>query len=195
MHRKRTMPRREDNIVSLRPQTKDRVLERLFNEHKDSLRAFLRGRLRDYADAEDVLQDVFTRLARIQDLPQQLKTPVSDCRPYLFTIANNVIIDRERHKAIRRRYLEAESRGGLDVYEITPEMSVEGIQDLEVLEKAIVKLPDNWRKAFVLSRFQYMSYQEIADRMGVTTRSIENYMAKAIAELRKAMKKVAGEKS
>ena len=57
-----------------------------------------------------VLQDVFARLARIQNLPAQLNTSVTDCRPCRFTIADSVINDRERHKATRRRYLGAESK-------------------------------------------------------------------------------------
>ena len=191
------MSRRGDNIVSFHLHSRGRgqVLEGLFNEHKSSLRAFLRGRLRDYADVEDVLQDVFTRLAQIPDLPEQLTAPVSECRPYLITIAHNIVVDRERHKAIKRSFLETEARvGQLDVYEITPEVSVQGIQELDILEQAILDLPEKWQKAFVLSRFRHMAYKDIAQLMGVTIRTIENYIAKSIIRLRKAMDLSAGER-
>ena len=189
------MTHNKNNVVDFkRPEeSRGQVLERLFNEHGAALRSFLRARL-GAADVEDVVQEVFVRLARMTDLDSRLPAGGKENRAYIFMAANNMIVDMERRKAVRRRHQEDEKHGGMvDLYDISPEITVAGVQELGLIEKAIVELPPKWRKAFVFSRFGHLSYKEIAQKMGVTTRTVENYMSNALTKLRSTISRATGE--
>ncbi len=185
-----------DNVVGFKPQQQARVqvLDQLFSQHGAHLRAFLRARVDTEEDVEDLMQEVFVRFARMSDLEEKLPKGQRQSRAYLFTTANNLIVDRERHKAVRRQYQERQWAGDSSVYyELSPEVTVSDIQELGVVEQAIMALPPKWRKAFVLSRFGHMEYQQIAKKMGVTTRTVENYISGALIRIRTSVSRATGE--
>lgn len=191
------MAQERDNVISIRKQPKSRklLLERLFSKHRECLRTFLRYRTRGVEDVDDIAQEVFVRLARMPDLEERLPSEGRDNKAFILTVANNLVVDLERRKAIRRENLLESLDGSpaFESYEISPEVMVSGMQELSVVEKAILELPVKWRTAFVLSRFKYMSYKEIADRMGVTTRTVENYMSNALEKMRGEVSRATGE--
>lgn len=190
------MKLKNDNVVGFRQQRKARavVLEQLFNKHGAPLRAFLRARVDIAADVEDLMQEVFVRFARMSDLETNLPQGNRESRAYLFTVANNLIVDRERRKSVRRQYQERERSHGSDLcYELSPEITVADIQELSVVEQAILALPPKWKQAFVLSRFGHLDYREIAKKMGVTTRTVENYIGDALIRIRTLVSKATGE--
>lgn len=186
-----------DNIVDFhgRSRSKREFLKRLFDQHETSVKRFLYSRAINSDEVEDITQDVFVRLARMPDLMERVDTDEDRCRSYLFSVAHNIVVDRERHKAIKKRHREGGKLGDpTDVYEISPEMTVSSQQDLKLLERAIVELPENWRTAFLLSRFKYLPQKEIAKKMAITTRTVEKYLAAAIKQLRECVEYGAGAK-
>ena len=58
----------------------------------------------------------------------------------------------------------------------------------ELLKKAINKLPDSYRQAFVMHRFQHMSYKDIAEQVGVSSKTIDYRIQQALKILRKELK-------
>lgn len=187
------MAQKKSNVVNFgrRPKSsetrREQALEQLFRDHGAPLRSFLLGRLRDEAELEDVMQEVFARLARKEDLEQRLTATHAKNRAYIFTAANNLIVDLERRRAVRREYSARHSdQMGETVYEISPEVEVVAVQELSRVKEAIKALKPTWRKAFVMSRLKCLSYQEISREMGVSTKQIEKYVASAIVRLREA---------
>lgn len=175
--------------------TREQLLEQLYSEHGEALRSFLRGRMGAVEhEVEDIVQDVFVRLARVDDLYEKVSTENRNSRAFMFTMANHILIDQLRQKAVRCKYKESEmALAQNERMQATPEVIAEGRQQLEVIEEAIMNLPSLWREAFVLNRFKYMSYKEVARMMGVSSRTVEKYIARALGEMRKAAAKSAGE--
>lgn len=172
------------------------VLEYLFNAHGSALRAYLLGRMGTSSDVDDVQQEVFVRLARMDGLKERLMDGHKGGRSFIYTTANNLIVDLERRKAVRRRYLETEGAQIKEQqYEIAPDVVVEKAQELERVEDAILCLPQSQRKAFVLSRFKHLSYQEIGKIMGVSERSVEKYISQALVKLRCDVDRSKGDRS
>ena len=169
------------------------VLERLFNEHGVALRRFLLARLGTSADLDDIAQDVFERLARIDDLEQRIPPGGPGGRTFIYTTANNLIVDMERRKAVRHRHQQAERQGVEEhSFSAAPDAMVEGIRTADALEKAILKLPKKWRQAFVMHRFNQMSYKQIAGKMNLSVRTVEKYVSVALARVRTAVEKSQG---
>ncbi|WIO75093.1 sigma-70 family RNA polymerase sigma factor [Porticoccaceae bacterium LTM1] len=186
---------KNDNIIDFNSRflSKKEFLRRLYDQYETSVRRFLYARSVNFDEVDDITQDVFVRLARMPDLMEKIDPDEDRCRSYLFSIAHNIVVDRERHKAIKRRHKESGKLGNpADVYEISPEIVISSQQDLKLLEKAVVELPEKWRTAFLLSRFKYLPQKEIAKKMSVTTRAVEKYISAAIKQLRKCLEYGAG---
>ncbi|WIO74108.1 RNA polymerase sigma factor [Porticoccaceae bacterium LTM1] len=180
--------RKKSNVIKLkgrRKETNEQVLERLFREHGRALRTFLTGRVRIEEDQEDVIQEIFARMARMDDLQQKLAVNRSDNRAFLFTSANNYVIDQERRKILEKRYQQEHlNQDDYLVVEASPEVIVESSQELALVKQAIGNLRPTWRRAFVLSRFEHLSYPQIAEKMDISVKTVEKYITNALVELR-----------
>ncbi|WIO73775.1 RNA polymerase sigma factor [Porticoccaceae bacterium LTM1] len=178
----------QDNIVAFAGKKEERkqLLARMFREHGQVLRAFLLARMGDSPDVDDIMQEVFLRLSRMEDIDGRLSHEFRENRSFILTIANNLVVDLSRSKVIRRRYQQSEQ--GLDgekQVEATPEIIADYRERLEQVERAILSLPPVWRKAFVMNRFKHLSYRQIAVEMGVSPRSVEKYIGHALAKIRR----------
>lgn len=187
----------KSNVVDLsgrRGEAKEQVLERLFREHGAALRAFLRMRRVGNEELEDIVQDVFVRLARMNDLRERLPPGEQRNRAFLFTVANNLLVDQRRHQRLQRQYLQ-EQAAMSDETENTgesPELAALAREQLDHLRGVIMNLHPKWRESFILTRFMHKSYRQAADEMGVSVRQIERYVTKALVKIRKAAADIKG---
>lgn len=191
---------RKDNVIELasrgRPGRRQ-LVEQLFDRHARGLRLFLRGRSVPHDQVEDLVQELFTRLMGVERLEEKMSDSTGSSRSYLLTMANNMIVDRQRRSRVRRAY--AAERREIEqqrVEERTPERIVAAQLELEAIKAVIMDMRLNWRLAIVLQRFGNMSYEDIASHMGVTVKQVENYIVRAMRRIRKARRKIeaAGEK-
>lgn len=191
---------RRNNVVGFDRQreTREQVLERLFHEHGAALRAFLRVRLVAAASGEheDVVQDVFMRLARMDNLARRLPPGKGSNRSFVIKVANNLILDLERQRKVRSEYLESHSEElkEEDVSAISPDIEVQTRRELEQAKTVLMAMKPRWRDSFILHRFGNKSYAEIAVDMGVSAKQIEKYIAQAVKRLRVAAVDIRGVK-
>ena len=166
------------------------MLERLFGEHRSALRGFLRVRLGADDEVDDVMQDVFIRLAKMEGLEERLPEGGETNRSFLCAVANNLVLDLERRRAVRRRYADTERAaddGDGGVHHQTPERFAEMGEDVDWLKQVLMGMKPTWRDAFILNRLQHKSYREVAVEMGVTNKQVERFMKSALTHLQKAL--------
>lgn len=125
----------------------------------------VRGLLRNQADAEDLVQDVFVNLLR-RDL-RAIESP----RSYLARAATNAVLDHLRHQRVRARVIQE----GLD-----PDREAAGAG-------AEAALPPKCRVAFLLSRVHGLTMREIAERMEISEKTVEKHLLKAMLRCRAAL--------
>lgn len=190
----------QDNIVRLadkRRESKEQVLERLFREHGSALRGFLRVSLQVGSEMEDIVQEVFAKLAKLDDLQERLPEGKSSNRAFLFTMANNLVVDMERRKRVRRQYAMEQSSDAVE--QSRPDDSPEAItlaeQELAVVKEVLKQMRPCWREAFILNRFRYRSYSQIAIDMNISVKTVEKYIKKALMQIRKAVLEIKGVES
>jgi RNA polymerase sigma factor (sigma-70 family) len=140
---------------------------------------FFRRRVRNGADAEDLTQEVFERLARHQNLGV-----VDQVDGYVFTIATNLLRDRARKQATHA----VDSHIPLHitperVEEITPERVLLSIEAMDRFLAALAELPDRTRMALLLRRYEGLEFKEIARRLGISVSSAEKHVVRAIDHL------------
>ena len=171
-----------------RPESREVLLARTFEEHKTALRRFLKARLAREEDREDILQELFLRLARVDNLSERLSERLGNTRSYLFSIATNLVVDRYRKAAQEREEQHDSFDESLPHTELpSPEMVTATQQQLDRMLTLLRSMPAKQRKAFVLNRFKHRSYPEVARDMGVSVASVQRYISAALVRLRQGM--------
>lgn len=158
---------------------RESALARLFVEHNQELLRFLRTRLESRQEAEEVAQESYARLLRL-DQPAVL----GFLRAYLFKTAANLAIDRLRHRAtLRGAEPKLEVSYGLRT-EPNPEDVAGAEQEADLAGRYLAELPLACQRAFVLYRVHELSLSEVAAEMGVSERMIRYYVVQAMAHCR-----------
>lgn len=165
-------------------------LEKVALEHEPALRRFLKARLSGHPDHEDLLQDTFLRVARQNDVEEKLSGRSETIRSYLFSIATNVIRDRHRQFATRQKYVDL-VKNDSNTHCLEPSAEdVASAQERSVdIRAAILSLRPDCRDAFLLSRFQGLSYREIADAKGISISMVEKHIIRALVQIRRRVER------
>src|SRR5580765_7481717 len=137
----------------------DRRIAEVVNRERSRLGSFIRRRVPDPRDAEDILQDVFYELVEAN----RLLMPIEHVTGWLFRVARNRITDLFRRRTPER--LEFEDL--LPSPDAGPDAVYERARLLEALEEAIAALPPEQRDVFVQHEIEGRSFKEIAAETGV----------------------------
>jgi RNA polymerase sigma factor (sigma-70 family) len=152
------------------------LFSRLFSESHQALRRYVRRLVGSSETAEDIVQEAFLRTYERAD---RIDTP----RAFLFSAARNLASDARR----RSRVQKTDSMGDLDTsHVISPGESIEGgalaDERSRLLKQAVDRLSPQCRAAFTLRVFHGCSYQEIAQRLSLSPKTVENHIARALRE-------------
>lgn len=151
---------------------------------------FIRRRIRDPNDAEDILQDVFHEFVQAYRLP----APIEQASAWLFRAARNRIVDRFRKKKeepladLSDDDDEAGSEYRLDLnlpaHDAGPEAQYARAVLLEALQDALDELPPNQRDVFIAHELEGLSFKDIAARSGVALNTLLARKRYAVLHLR-----------
>ena len=152
-------------------------------EERAPLCAFLRGRGVGPDDAEDIAQDCMERLIRYRG------HDVEALRLLLYRIARNRLADRGRSPQARPHLPLAERDGNEEATGTSPDplRQAESGQMIALLRQALFKLPERAREVYLLNRITGMSYTQIARHCGITAKTVEKHIARALQGLRKEL--------
>ena len=164
-------------------QERDRRISDVVGREGSRLRNFIRRRVADPRDAEDILQDVFAALVEAN----QLLMPIEHATGWLFRVARNRIIDffrRKRPEALEPLELE----DVLPSADAGPDAVYERQLLIEALEDALAALPDEQRDVFVQHEIEGRSFKEIAAETGVNVNTLLSRKRYAILRLRELLR-------
>lgn len=142
-------------------------------------------------DAENIIQDIFIYLWERQELLNAL----TNLNAFLFTLVKNKCIDQLR----QQKRLELRREEFKTVFDKEVELKIYALQqfdenalsneDIEIiLNKAINSLPEKCREVFILSRMEGLKNREIAERLNISAKTVENQMTTAIKKLKVELK-------
>ncbi len=171
----------------------DRRISDVVGRERSRLLSFIRRRVPDPRDAEDVLQDVFCELVEAN----RLLVPIDHVTAWLFRVARNRIIDLFRKKK-PETFSEAAVAGEegelLRVEDLlpSPDAGPEALYArrvlLDELEDAIDELPEEQREVFVGHKIEGRTFQEMADESGVSLNTLLSRKRYAVERLRQRLK-------
>ncbi|MGH6911922.1 MAG: RNA polymerase sigma factor [Phenylobacterium sp.] len=146
---------------------------------RQALAGYFRRRIADSSEAEDLVQEVFSRIVA-RDSPR----PVEHLGGYVFQVAASVLADRGRRRGVRRADahvpFDPDRHGEQD---FDPERVLSGKQSLRAATAALLSLPERTRTVFVLHRLEGRRYREIAEQFGISVSAVEKHMVRAVQHL------------
>jgi RNA polymerase sigma factor (sigma-70 family) len=168
---------------SSHPQPLRERLDDLARSYYAPLAAFFRKRTRSTPEVEDLVQQVFLRLAQIRDLPE-----MHNPEGYIFQTAANTLKDHLRHAGVRERYADnLADASDLARSDFSPERVLRGREAVAHLVAALNQLPERTRDILMLRCFEGLKVHEIAQLQGISTRAVEKHLAKALEHVSKAV--------
>ena len=148
----------------------------VFVRHARELRHFLRTR-RGAADADDLVQESFVRLletGRTQD--------IANPRAWLYRTSSNLASDGADHRRVRAHVHEDDADvDAVADHRADPARIADARQQVAHLWAALLTLPEACRHAFMLNRFDGLSQREIAAHMGISEKTVERHVLRALA--------------
>ncbi|MEL5879205.1 sigma-70 family RNA polymerase sigma factor [Cereibacter sphaeroides] len=145
----------------------------------DRLSRHLTRRPGTLCDAQDVMQDAWLRLAKVQDV-EEMSSPAA----YVGQVVRNLAIDRLRAQRVRERHFTAAEVHDQPADLPSAERIVDFRQRLARLEEIVAELPPRQRQVFLLHKFDGLSHSEIATRLGISRSAVEKLIMKALAQCR-----------
>jgi RNA polymerase sigma factor (sigma-70 family) len=171
--------------------------EQTFLQEKDRLLGFIRSRVSNIEEAEDILQDVFYQFVVGYDTIQSLDRVTS----WLFSVARNKIIDRYRRDASRPKRMELsvyseDQDTPLSLQDILPDLgnTPEDAYLKEIIWDAIMgaldDLPKDQREVFILNELEDRTFRDISEETGVAINTLLSRKRYAILALRKKLQRL-----
>jgi len=174
----------------------DRTITELFAQERSRLRSFIRRRVPNEADAEDLLQDVFYEVVEAYRLTE----PVQLWTAWMFRVARNRIVD-----LFRKRRLEPSGSGPVAVTDEGEELFLEDVLPspdagpaqeyargvlMRELEDALDELPEEQRDVFIAHELEGVSFKKIAERTGVKVNTLLSRKRYAVLHLRRRLQAI-----
>jgi RNA polymerase sigma factor (sigma-70 family) len=175
----------ENNLRNLSDQRKpDGLVKQLAEECGSELLRFISRRLRSVVDPQDLAQETYVRLLRLER-----KDLIRDPRPYLFRIAANILYEFElSRKSDIAAHTRWSAEQDLDSEFGLVEESVESLGLRKHLESALRGLSPKCRAVVILHRRDGMTYEEIAAEIGMSRSMVKKYLAQGLLHCRGRLK-------
>jgi RNA polymerase sigma factor (sigma-70 family) len=172
----------------------DQFLAEAIEREEPRLRSFIRKRVLDTSDAEDVLQDVFYELISAY----RMMKPVEQVTAWMFRVARNRITDLfRRRKTVSLNEPASADGDGLEVLEdllpspdAGPDAEFARGVLLEALEDALDELPEAQREVFLSHEVMGKSFKEMSDETGVSLNTLLARKRYAVLYLRERLKEI-----
>lgn len=158
-----------------------RAFDALFLRWHPQVLQFLLSLVKEQVLAEDLTQGVFMKLW----LHRDRLNPAQSLRNYLFVLARNAALDVFKSK----RYLLTESVTVLPEASASErtESQAEFTETSALIRRLVESMPSQRQQVFLMSRYEQLSHEEIAQRLGLSVRTVEKHIQLALQDLRKQL--------
>ena len=157
-------------------ESRTEIFTKLFAESRQALHRYIQRFVGSSETAKEIVQEAFLRTYRQRE-------SVTTLRAFLFSTARNLAANEYRH----RRVMERGALGYFSDSRVKTEhesLETEVLRDERnrLIQEAIDRLPPQCRAAFALRVFHECSYKEVADRLGISAKTVEKHIARGLRE-------------
>ena len=159
------------------------VFEGLFRDYYERLCNYANTMVNDIAEAEELVQNMFVTVWEKRE-SIEIHTSV---KSYLYRAVHNHCLNRIKHEKVRQSYGEDYRYLVTDGFDNATQELIGKELELQI-NRAIEALPPQCRQVFRMSRFENLTYAEIAEQLDLSVKTIENHIMKALKILRTELK-------
>ena len=150
--------------------------EMLFKTHYKALHAYAAVILKDEDDAEEIVQQLFLKFWE----KRELLNVQSSLKAYLYKCVYHDSLNYLKHQKVKSKYQDFTKHS----MNYTYNNRIDVIELQNQINLALNDLPEQCRTIFQMSRFEELKYREIADALGLSIKTVENQMGKALRIMR-----------
>jgi RNA polymerase sigma-70 factor, ECF subfamily len=165
--------------LSLLSQRDEAAFEQIFKSHFKRLHAYALTILRDESEAEEIVQQVFFKLWE----RNQVQSFSGSINAYLYRAVHNESLNLLKHRQVKSTHQLHIAYSMKNLAEHTDKKLIAGELEKQI-HTALGELPEQCRTIFQMSRFDELKYLEIADKLGISVKTVENQMGKALKLMR-----------
>lgn len=169
----------EPGLIALLGKQDEKAFEHVFKTYYKPLHAYAFTLLKEEMAAEEMVQNVFYKL---WERSEALHISGS-IAAYLYRAVHNQSLNYLKHQKVRSEHqLYVSHRAGQDNDSASKQLQLKELEDR--VRQSLCDLPEQCRTIFQMSRFEELRYKEIADRLNISVKTVENQMGKALKILR-----------
>jgi len=155
----------------------EKLFSELFRKHSKALHDFIYYKYGDHIDPKDKVQEAFIKL-----WDNCKKVPLNKAKSFLYTVANNLTINQLRHNKIKLKFQQVVPSNQTNE---SPHFLLEEKEYFKKYQKALSKLTEPQRVAFLLNRIEGKKHKEIAELLNISRKAVEKRIYGALEKLRK----------
>lgn len=140
---------------------------------------FIERLLKNHEAARDICQEIFLKAWDMRDSLFAMHAPES----YLFKMARNAVYNYFEHNKVTARYITEALRNKEASYEAEEQLFAAQLR--KMIEQTIAAMPEQRKKVWHMSRDEGMGNDEIAARLNISKRTVENHLSNALRQIRK----------
>ena len=177
------MPLQENELANALQKGDEIVFEKVFKDYYERLCNYANTFVNDMDEAEEMVQSTFLALWEKRE-NIDIHTSV---KSYLYQAVHNQSINKIKHYHVRQVHSEyVKHHGDFGTYDSSQNILGEELE--KQINTAIESLPPQCQTVFKLSRFENLTYAEIAQQLDISVKTIENHMGKALRIMREQLK-------
>jgi RNA polymerase sigma-70 factor (ECF subfamily) len=158
------------------------AFNQIFYAYSSKLYHFAYGYLKSKEDAEEMVQEIFTKIwEKRADIKEEFQF-----RSYLFSIAFNYIKKQFRAKALLNKYVEFATPDNIKTEQTKEEVDYASLKS--IVDQLVKEMPEKRRAVFVKSRFEGKNAKDISVEMNISQSTVENHLNQALRFLRQHLR-------
>ena len=173
----------EQNLYVALKEGKETAFEMIFRTYYQPLCKYAYSFLNDKDEAEEVVQASFIS---IWEKRGELSIQTS-LKSYLYRMVRNACLNVIKHEKVKQQHAQVQLAGGEPAQESSSQPVLASELEQKIYE-SMKRLPEQCRVVFQLSRFEGLKYQEIADQLDISVKTVENQVGKALKIMRTQLK-------
>lgn len=158
-----------------------KAFEYVYLHYSDALTQFLTSLMQCREEAREITQEVFITLWE----KRKLFDPEKGLRRYIYQLAKFYALNHFDRQKVREKFEEFVRKG--DVYDLAADDIMQAEETALLIAYALERMPERQREIFQMSREQKMSYEEIAQKLGISVNTVKFHMKNALKELREML--------
>lgn len=165
------------NKRSISKVCQENIFASVYDKYADDINRFFFYKYGNAVNAEEAVQEAFIKLWE-----NCSKVPIDKAKSFLFTVANNISLNKIKHEKVVLKYATKQPHKTKDSQD--PSYKMEEEEFKQKLQNAIAQLKPKIRSTFLMHRIDGKSYREIAEIEQKSVKAIEKRMSQALSQLR-----------